>query len=127
MLYNRYMDRPTKKQQELLDFIASYTYEHGYSPTYREIMTALKKKSVSAVAEHVQNCVDRGFLEKTDNVQRSLRVIPIERHEETANLFKAKIGELEERLRENPDDPSMKDDLAILKSAMKILGLSGEL
>lgn len=118
------MDRPTKKQQELLDYIASYTYEHGYSPTYREIMTALKKKSVSAVAEHVQNCVDRGFLEKTDNVQRSLRVIPLEQHEETTNLFKLKIEKLEGILRERPDDASAKDDLATLKAAAKILGLS---
>ena len=124
MLYNVYMDRPTKKQQELLDYIASYTYEHGYSPTYREIMTALKKKSVSAVAEHVQNCVDRGFLEKTDNVQRSLRVIPLEQHEETTNLFKLKIEKLEGVLRESPDDASAKDDLATLKAAAKILGLS---
>ena len=124
MLYNIYMDRPTKKQQELLDYIASYTYEHGYSPTYREIMTALKKKSVSAVAEHVQNCVDRGFLEKTDNVQRSLRVIPLEQHEETTNLFKAKIEKLEGILRENSDDASAKDDIATLKAAAKILGLS---
>ena len=124
MLYNIYMDRPTKKQQELLDYIASYTYEHGYSPTYREIMTALKKKSVSAVAEHVQNCVDRGFLEKTDNVQRSLRVIPLEQHEETTNLFKLKIEKLEGVLRESPDDASAKDDLATLKAAAKILGLS---
>ena len=118
------MDRPTKKQQELLDYIASYTYEHGYSPTYREIMTALKKKSVSAVAEHVQNCVDRGFLEKTDNVQRSLRVIPIEQHEETANLFKAKIEKLEALSRENPDNASVKDDLATLRAAAKLLGLT---
>lgn len=118
------MERPTKKQQELLDYIASYTYEHGYSPTYREIMTALKKKSVSAVAEHVQNCVDRGFLEKTDNVQRSLRVIPVEQHEETTGLFKAKIEKLEEKSRENPDDASVKDDLATLKAAAKLLGLS---
>ena len=124
MLYNIYMDRPTKKQQELLDYIASYTYEHGYSPTYREIMTALKKKSVSAVAEHAQNCVDRGFLEKTDNVQRSLRVIPLEQHEETTNLFKLKIEKLEGILRESPDDASAKDDLATLKAAAKILGLS---
>ncbi|MBP5633843.1 hypothetical protein J6X13_02825 [Candidatus Saccharibacteria bacterium] len=118
------MDRPTKKQQELLDYIASYTYEHGYSPTYREIMTALKKKSVSAVAEHVQNCVDRGFLEKTDNVQRSLRVIPIEQHEETANLFKAKIEKLEALSREDPDNASVKDDLATLRAAAKLLGLT---
>lgn len=124
MLYNICMDRPTKKQQELLDYIASYTYEHGYSPTYREIMAALKKKSVSAVAEHVQNCVDRGFLEKTDNVQRSLRVIPIEQHEETTNLFRAKIEKLEGQSRENPDDQSIRDDLNTLKAASKILGLS---
>ena len=118
------MERPTKKQQELLDYIASYTYEHGYSPTYREIMTALKKKSVSAVAEHVQNCVDRGFLEKTDNVQRSLRVIPIEHHEEPTGIYKAKIEKLEEKSRENPDDIGVKDDLATLKAAAKLLGLS---
>jgi SOS-response transcriptional repressor LexA len=33
--------RPTKKQRELLDFIAAFITEHGYSPSYREIMNGL--------------------------------------------------------------------------------------
>ncbi len=30
--------RPTKKQKEMLGFIESFIDEHGYSPSYREIM-----------------------------------------------------------------------------------------
>ena len=68
-------DKPTKKQTELLAFIRQFTDEHNYSPSYREIQAALGLRSVSAVAEHVENCVQRGFLRKIPNAARSLEII----------------------------------------------------
>ena len=56
--------RPTKKQKELLSYIESFIAEHGYSPSYREIMSALHYNSVATVALHVGNLIKRGHLRK---------------------------------------------------------------
>jgi SOS-response transcriptional repressor LexA len=66
--------RPSKKQQELLTFIAGFIAQHGYGPSYREIMRALNYKSVSTVAVHVDNLIKKGHLLKRDKSARSLEV-----------------------------------------------------
>lgn len=66
--------RPTKKQQELLDFIQSFITEHNYSPSYREIMTGLNYTSVATVALHVNSLIKRGHLVRRDGKARSLEV-----------------------------------------------------
>lgn len=67
--------RPSKKQQELFEFIDSFIKNHGYGPSYREIMRALDYKSVSTVAVHVDGLITRGLLQKKDNSARSLEVV----------------------------------------------------
>jgi SOS-response transcriptional repressor LexA len=67
--------RPTKKQRELLGFIESFINEHGYSPSYREIMNGLQYNSVATVALHVGNLIKRGHLRKRDHSARSLEVV----------------------------------------------------
>jgi SOS-response transcriptional repressor LexA len=67
--------RPTKKQRELLNFIEQFIHEHGYSPSYREIMAGLHYTSVATVALHVNNLISRGHLRKRDHSARSLEVV----------------------------------------------------
>ena len=67
--------RPTKKQRELLDFIERFVAEHGYGPSYREIMNGQNYTSVATVAAHINNLVARGHLTKRDNSARSLEVV----------------------------------------------------
>jgi SOS-response transcriptional repressor LexA len=67
--------RPTKKQKELLTYIEAFIAEHGYSPSYREIMTGLNYNSVATVALHVNNLLKRGHLQKRDHSARSLEVV----------------------------------------------------
>src|SRR5689334_12635203 len=67
--------RPTKKQKELLSFIDQFIGEHGYSPSYREIMNGLNYTSVATVALHVGNLIKRGHLQKRDKSARSLEVV----------------------------------------------------
>jgi SOS-response transcriptional repressor LexA len=66
--------RPTKKQRELLNFIEQFIGEHGYSPSYREVMTGLNYTSVATVALHINNLIKRGHLRKRDHSARSLEV-----------------------------------------------------
>src|SRR4051812_44604240 len=67
--------RPTKKQKELLAYIEAFITEHGYSPSYREIMNGLEYTSVATVALHVGNLIKRGHLRKRDHSARSLEVV----------------------------------------------------
>lgn len=67
--------RPTKKQKELLAYIEVFITEHGYSPSYREIMNGLEYTSVATVALHVGNLIKRGHLRKRDHSARSLEVV----------------------------------------------------
>lgn len=67
--------RPTKKQRELLGFIDTFIQEHGYSPSYREIMAGLNYTSVATVSLHVGNLIKRGHLRKRENSARSLEVV----------------------------------------------------
>lgn len=127
---------PTKKQRALLKFIQDFSIDHEFSPSYREIQRAMGLKSVSAVAEHIDNCVKAGFLKKIPNAARTLEVIPLETHEETQKLFKKKLDELTAKLTENSADAAsadgsankniagLKDDIATLKSAAKLLGIT---
>lgn len=121
------MANPTKKQLALLKFIEQFTQEHDVSPTYREIQAALGLRSVSAVAEHINNCVTAGYLKKTDNTARSLEVLIFEKHPEAEALFAKKITALEARLAEHPEDEAIKDGIATLKAAAKLLGVTPRL
>src|SRR5580704_19652509 len=67
--------RPTKKQRELLSFIETFIGEHGYSPSYREIMNGLNYTSVATVSLHVNNLIRRGHLRKRNHSARSLEVV----------------------------------------------------
>src|SRR3954464_10961741 len=81
--------RPTKKQRELLSFIEAFIGEHGYSPSYREIMNGLKYNSVATVALHVNSLIKRGHLRKRDHSARSLEVAqPSEETKVVSNAVK---------------------------------------
>lgn len=67
--------RPTKKQREILTYIGRFIAEHGYSPSYREIMAGLDYTSVATVALHVNSLIKRGHLRKRDYSARSLELV----------------------------------------------------
>lgn len=65
----------TKRQKEVLDYIAQYIEIHGYAPSYREIAEAFQLGSVATVADHVETLVAKGLLQKSDNSARSLQLV----------------------------------------------------
>jgi len=108
------MSGPTKKQTLLLEFISEFTDKNSYSPSYREIMHAMGLKSVSAVAEHIENCVAAGYLKKTPKSARSLEVVAPRTFEETVELFRGKLLDI------RASDPSSAE-IKTLVEAAKIL------
>jgi SOS-response transcriptional repressor LexA len=127
--------RPTKKQRELLTFIEQFIGEHGYSPSYREIMTGLRYTSVATVALHINNLIRRGHLKKRDHSARSLEVMaPAEPVKVATNIIKPGeekwlVEKVEHHFaeRENSRDlaEANLDHLYVLVGALKVLGLEG--
>ncbi len=127
--------RPTKKQRELLEYIETFIAEHGYSPSYREIMNGLKYNSVATVALHVNSLITRGHLRKRDRSARSLEVVA--ETEETklrSNIVKPSdekwlVEKVEYFFAESEQatikDPAKIDELYVLIGALKILGMDG--
>ena len=124
--------RPTKKQKELLGFIEAFIAQHGYSPSYREIMTGLDYTSVATVALHVNSLIKRGHLLKRDGKARSLEVP----NSSSQASQPTDIQESEERwlvhhierlftVHEQADElePTAVEQLHTLVNALRILGL----
>ncbi|HEX5744006.1 MAG TPA: hypothetical protein VFX84_00965 [Candidatus Saccharimonadales bacterium] len=133
--------RPTKKQQELLGFIEAFIDEHGYSPSYREIMSGLNYTSVATVALHVNNLIKRGHLKKRDNSARSLETVrtsenvaagsgtrKITSNQITPGEEKWLVEKVEHAFRQAENgapDASALENLDILVGALSVLGLEG--
>lgn len=127
--------RPTKKQRELLTFIENFIAEHGYSPSYREIMQGANYTSVATVALHVNNLIKRGHLKKRDRSARSLEVVASKEPEKIAsNAIKEgeekwlveKVDYFFDRAEQaQPLDQASLDELYVLIGALKVLGLDG--
>jgi SOS-response transcriptional repressor LexA len=127
--------RPTKKQRELLTFIEQFIGEHGYSPSYREIMTGLNYTSVATVALHINNLIKRGHVRKRDHSARSLEIVsPTEPMKVVSNVVKPGeekwlvekvehlFGELEQA---GEVVEAQLDHLYVMVGALKVLGLDG--
>lgn len=69
------MQRVTKKQKLMLEFIEAFIVEHGYSPTFREIAAGMGYGSLATVAGHIDNLVLSGHLMKTENAARSIELV----------------------------------------------------
>ncbi len=129
--------RPTKKQKELLEFIETFIAEHGYSPSYREIMAGLNYSAVATVALHVNSLIKRGHLRKRDHSARSLEVVHAAA--EPAKISTNQIAPSEEKwLVEKVEHAFAQventggelaeagfDHLYVLIGALKVLGLDG--
>jgi SOS-response transcriptional repressor LexA len=128
--------RPTKKQQELLKFIAEFIAQHGYSPSYREVMSGLNYTSVATVALHINSLIKRGHVRKRDRSARSLEVV--EPLEVNATIKSNLVKPLEEKWLVEKVEHFFEeveagahttlgdiDRLYVLVGALKVLGLDG--
>jgi SOS-response transcriptional repressor LexA len=129
--------RPTKKQRELLTFIEAFIAEHGYSPSYREIMKGLNYSSIATVALHVNNLIKRGHLQKRDRSARSLEVVKpslenksiVTTKQLKTNEAKWLVDKVEHFFKDVEQAPQVLekelDQLYVLIGALKVLGLDG--
>jgi repressor LexA len=66
----------TRKQQQILAFIAAYIKQHQYSPSYREIQQHFNFASLGSVSKHLGTLKRRGLLTSAKHCSRSIQVSP---------------------------------------------------
>lgn len=64
-----------KKEREVLDYLAQFQRQFGYSPTLQEIAEATAHKSISTVHALIKSLVDKGYIQKVDGNNRVLKIV----------------------------------------------------
>jgi repressor LexA len=81
----------TRRQKEVLDFIASYQVENGYSPSYEEIAHGLDLASIATVHKHISALQTKNYLHRSHNQSRSIEVAPRYLQEQRRNRLEASL------------------------------------
>lgn len=68
-----------KRERELIKFIMQFQEQHGYSPTLREMADAMNRRSVSTIHSLIRSLVDKGYIQKVDGNNRTLKVLQKEK------------------------------------------------
>ncbi len=66
----------TKRQKQVLDFIAGFVEENGYCPSYEEIARGLELASLATVHKHISVLENKNYLKRGFNQSRSLELSP---------------------------------------------------
>lgn len=64
-----------RRERELLNYIVQFQEQHGYSPTLREMADAMGRNSVSTIHALIRSMVDKGYLQKVEGNNRTLKVL----------------------------------------------------
>lgn len=64
----------TKRQKQVLDFIANFVDENGYCPSYEEIARGLDLASIATVHKHLSVLQAKNYLKRGFNQSRSLEL-----------------------------------------------------
>jgi len=65
----------TRRQRQVLDVIREFIDQNGYSPSLEEIGARLELSSVATVHKHVSHLVQKGFVRRSWNQNRSIEVV----------------------------------------------------
>lgn len=64
-----------KKEREVLEYLAQFQRQFGYSPTLKEIAQATGHRSNSTVHSLIKSLVDKGYIQKVDGNNRVLKIV----------------------------------------------------
>ena len=66
----------TRRQREILDFIAGQLDAKGYAPSFEEIAHQFGFHSLATVHEHLTNLERKGYIRRAHNESRAIEIIP---------------------------------------------------
>lgn len=65
----------TRKQKEILDFIAEFQERHGLAPTHREICERFGFRSYGTAHKHLRLLAEKGFLRRESHRRRGMELL----------------------------------------------------
>ena len=68
----------TRRQKEILDFLARYLEKHGYAPSLEEVGRRFGLSSLATVHKHLTNLQEKGLIKREWNRSRALELVPTE-------------------------------------------------
>jgi repressor LexA len=68
----------TRRQKEILDFLARHIERKGYAPTIEEIGEHFGLSSLATVHKHLTNLQEKGVIRRAWNRSRALELVPTE-------------------------------------------------
>ena len=68
------MEKLTPKEQLVYDYIVDTIRREGYSPSVRDIASAVDMKSTSTVHHYIRRLEEKGYIQKESGKSRTLRV-----------------------------------------------------
>lgn len=80
------MEKLTKRQNDILNYIKEYIVAHGYPPTIREIGAALDLHSPATIHAHLSNLEQKGFIKKQDSKNRAIELLVENEYAKTDEL-----------------------------------------
>ena len=68
----------TKRQREILTYLADYSEEKGYAPSFEEIAARFNYNSLATVHEHLSNLEKNSYIKRRYNESRGIEILPSE-------------------------------------------------
>ena len=66
----------TRRQREILTYLADYIEDHQYAPSFEEIAGHFSFSSLATVHEHLTNLEQKGFIRRNHNESRAIELVP---------------------------------------------------
>ena len=66
----------TRRQREILDFLAGHIQAKGYAPSFEEIAGQFSFQSLATVHEHLTNLERKGYIRRAHNESRAIEIVP---------------------------------------------------
>jgi repressor LexA len=65
----------SERHHKILEFLSRFQDSHGYSPSIRQIGDSINVKSTSLVDYYLNQLQEMGFIDRTDRISRSIRIL----------------------------------------------------
>ncbi len=66
----------TKRQKQIVDYLAAYIDRNGYAPSFEEIAEQFSFNSLATVHEHLTNLERKGYIRRSHNESRGIEMVP---------------------------------------------------
>ena len=80
------MREVSEKQNEIYEFLKTYTDNKGYPPSVREICEAVGLRSTSSVHGHLKRLESKGLIKRDPTKPRALEIIDHSSRKEMVNI-----------------------------------------